>query len=211
MLQGEYVLLEPLGERHRDGLYEALHGPGADTLWEFMPYGPFRKRGWDDFADSVARLDEPLFYAIVSRASGLPAGKAAFMRIKPEWGSIEIGGLVFSPNLQRTAAATEAVFLLAWHAFEKLRFRRIEWRCDARNERSRRAAERLGFTFEGVLRQHMVVKARSRDTAILSMLDGEWPALRRGFERWLAPQNFDGGRQRRSLGELRAELGGESR
>ena len=133
---------------------------------------------------------------------------ASYLRIAPEHGSIEIGHIWLGAELQRTAAATEAMYLLARRAFDGLGNRRLEWKCDAANARSRRAAERLGFTFEGVFRQHMVVKGRNRDTAWFSMLDGEWPRARAGFERWLAPSNFDAnGRARASLAELRDAAG----
>ena len=125
------------------------------------------------------------------------------MRITPEFGVIEIGNIWFGPTLQRTAAATEAIYLLARHAFDDLGYRRLEWKCDALNAASRRAAERFGFTFEGVFRKHMIVKGRNRDTAWYSITDQEWPAIRAGDEAWLAEDNFDGaGRQRRSLREL---------
>ncbi len=126
------------------------------------------------------------------------------MRITPEHGVIEIGHIWFGTALQRTPAATEAIYLLARHAFDDLGYRRFEWKCNAQNAPSCRAAERFGFTFEGIFRQHQIVKGRNRDTAWYSIVDGEWPAVGAGFERWLAPENFDDdGRQRRSLAELR--------
>jgi RimJ/RimL family protein N-acetyltransferase len=129
------------------------------------------------------------------------------MRMEPEHGCIEIGNIWFGAPLQRTPAATEAIYLLAREAFDGLGNRRLEWKCDAANARSRRAAERFGFTFEGVFRQHMIIKGRNRDTAWYSIVDGEWPRVRAGFERWLAPENFDGdGLQRRGLAEIRAGL-----
>ncbi len=148
----------------------------------------------------MAAADDPLLFAIVDRATGRAAGAAAYLRMAPAHGVIEIGHIWFGSSLQRTAAATEAIFLLARHAFDDLGHRRLEWKCDARNAWSRRAAERFGFTFEGVFRQHMIVKGANRDTAWYAILDGEWPLLRAGFERWLDPANFDdAGRQRTAL------------
>jgi RimJ/RimL family protein N-acetyltransferase len=147
---------------------------------------------------------DPLFYAVVDRETGSARGMASLMRIDPENGVIETGHIWFAPVLQRTRQATEAIFLLARYSFDDLGYRRFEWKCDSLNQRSRRAAERFGFVFEGVFRQHMVIKGRNRDTAWFSMLDGEWPPVRAGFKAWLAAGNFDGeGRQRRSLGEIR--------
>jgi RimJ/RimL family protein N-acetyltransferase len=208
VLEGERVRLEPLDPgRHAGELFEAAQGDGADPdLWRFMGYGPFADvdamRGW---LEAAAASSDPLFLAVVDRASGRAAGVVSYLRIEPEHGVIEIGHIWFGHTLQRTPAATEAIHLLARHAFDDLGNRRLEWKCDSANERSRRAAERFGFTFEGVFRQHMVVKDRNRDTAWYALLDSEWPAARAAFEAWLAPENFDAsGRQRRSLAELRA-------
>jgi RimJ/RimL family protein N-acetyltransferase len=153
---------------------------------------------------SCAASADPLFLAVIDRASGRAAGVVSYLRIEPEHGVIEIGHIWFGHALQRTPAATETIHLLARHAFDDLGNRRLEWKCDAANARSRRAAERFGFTFEGVFRQHMIIKGRNRDTAWYALLDSEWPAARDAFEAWLAPENFDAdGRQRRSLAELR--------
>jgi RimJ/RimL family protein N-acetyltransferase len=141
----------------------------------------------------------------VDAATGWASGVVSYLRIEPDHGSIEIGHIWFAPALQRTPQATEAIHLLARHAFDDLGYRRLEWKCDAANARSRAAAERFGFTYEGTFRQHMIVKDRNRDTAWFSLLDREWPAARAAFEAWLAPQNFDAeGRQRRRLAELRS-------
>jgi RimJ/RimL family protein N-acetyltransferase len=154
---------------------------------------------------ACADSEDPQFFAIVDRATDRPAGMASYLRFAPEHRVVEIGHIWFGAALQRTPAATEAIYLLARHAFSDLGVRRLEWKCDAGNARSRRAAERFGFTFEGVFRQHMLVKDRNRDTAWYSMLDAEWPAVRAAFEAWLDDGNFDTqGRQRRSLAELRA-------
>jgi RimJ/RimL family protein N-acetyltransferase len=198
------VRLEPFGQARRDALHASLHD-GDAGLWDFLPYGPFGEQSWRDWFAAAAASDDPLFFAVVDRARDRPVGQASYLRIEPGDGVIEIGHLAFGPALQRTPGATEAVFLLARHAFDELGYRRLEWKCNALNARSRAAAERLGFTFEGVFRQHMVVKGRNRDTAWYAIVDGDWPALRAAFETWLAPGNFDeAGRQRRRLGALRS-------
>src|SRR6185436_15486633 len=144
----------------------------------------------------------PLFFTILHEATGTPAGYCSLMRIEPAHRVIEVGNILYLPSLQRTAGATEAMYLLARYVFDTLGYRRYEWKCNALNHPSRAAALRLGFTFEGVFRQHMIVKGRNRDTAWYSMLDSEWPALKTRFERWLSPGNFDdGGRQRMPLGD----------
>jgi RimJ/RimL family protein N-acetyltransferase len=209
-LPGVRVRLEPFDAAlHGDALHTSLHDqPGDPRLWAYLPYGPFDHKRWNAWFSASAASDDPLFYAIVDRGSGVPQGQASYLRIEPEQGVIEIGHIALGPALQRTPAATEAIFLLAAHAFDDLGYRRLEWKCDALNARSRRAAERLGFTFEGVFRQHMVIKGRNRDTAWYSVIDPEWPKLRTAFEQWLAPANFDAaGRQRRSLADVRASVG----
>ena len=151
-----------------------------------------------------ARLSDRMAFAVIDLATGRATGSLTYMAIVERFGTIEIGSVLFSPELQRTTAATESVYLLASRAFE-LGYRRLEWKCDAQNEASRRAAERYGFTYEGCFRQHHVVKGRNRDTAWYSIIDDEWPRLRHAYEAWLAPDNFDEhGRQRVGLGELRA-------
>jgi RimJ/RimL family protein N-acetyltransferase len=148
----------------------------------------------------MASTSDPLFLTILENSSGQPVGYASYMRIEPAHRCIEVGSILFTPALQHTPGATEAMYLMARHVFNDLGYRRYEWKCNALNEPSRRAALRLGFTFEGIFRQHMIVKGRSRDTAWYSMLDSEWPARKASFERWLAPDNFDAqGRQRQSL------------
>jgi RimJ/RimL family protein N-acetyltransferase len=202
-LAGARVRLEPFRQApHKDTLFAGLHDGGDPHLWDYLPYGPFEQPEWDRwFAEAEASTD-PLFFAVV--AEGVPRGQASYLRIEPEHGVIEIGHIALSAALQRTPGATEAIFLLARHAFDDLGYRRLEWKCNAENARSCRAAERLGFTFEGVFRQHMIVKGRNRDTAWFSIIDPEWPAVRASFESWLAAENFDRqGRQRRALAELR--------
>jgi RimJ/RimL family protein N-acetyltransferase len=203
-LRGERVKLVPVSAEHADELFVAGHG-GDARLWEYLPYGPFsgveEMRLW---LAACAASEDPRFFAIVSQEGGRAVGMASYLRFAPDHRVVEIGHIWFGDELQRTPAATEAIYLLAAHAFDELKVRRLEWKCDADNERSRRAADRFGFTFEGVFRQHMLVKDRNRDTAWYSLLDGEWPAVRAAFEAWLDAANFDGdGVQRRSLAELR--------
>jgi RimJ/RimL family protein N-acetyltransferase len=211
VLEGRLVRLEPLApERHGPGLFAASNGPGADpALWDYMSEGPFADQGaFASWLERCARSTDPLFLAVVDKASRRPGGMVSFMRITPAHGVIEIGNIWFGAELQRTAQATETIFLLCREVFESLSYRRLEWKCNALNERSRRAAQRFGFTFEGIFRQHMVIKGRNRDTAWFAMLDRDWPDIRAAFEQWLKPDNFDeAGRQRRGLAELRARRG----
>jgi RimJ/RimL family protein N-acetyltransferase len=207
-LLGARVVLESVDPAaHAAALFAAGHDAADPRLWVYLPYGPFADPGeLEAWLASAAASEDPLFFTIAERATGRPAGVASYLRMEPRHGVIEIGHLWFGAALQRTPAATEAIFLLARHAFDDLGHRRLEWKCDARNERSRRAAERFGFTFEGVFRQHMIVKGANRDTAWYAMLDAEWPQVRAGFERWLAPANFDAdGRQRMTLEALRSQ------
>ena len=199
-LPGDRVRLEPLDpERHAEDLHAAA--AGDPRLWDYLPYGPFADAG--ELRAHLARQassGDPLFFAVVDTGTGRACGVVSYLRIEPEHACIEIGHIWFGASLQRTPAATETIYLLARHAFDDLGNRRLEWKCDAANARSRRAAERFGFTFEGVFRQHMIVKGRNRDTAWFSIVDGEWPAVRAAFEAWLRPENFDAdGRQRTPL------------
>jgi RimJ/RimL family protein N-acetyltransferase len=206
-MQGNYVKLEPLdAKRHAESLFALSHSRPEDAaLWTYMAYGPFPDRdAFETWAKDRARSADPLFFAIVDEASGAAAGMASYLNIVPANGTIEIGHIWLSPPLQKTRAATEAIFLMIRHAFDDLGYRRVEWKCDSLNQASRRAALRFSFTYEGTFRQHMVVKGRNRDTAWFAMLDHEWPAARTAFERWLSPENFDsGGRQRASLSAMR--------
>ena len=203
-IEGQRVRLEPLDPaRHAADLFAAAQGD--DALWDYLPYGPFA-----DVPALTAHLEQqaasadPLFYAVV--VDGAAVGIVSYLRIEPVHGCIEIGHIWFGAPLQRTPAATEAIYLLAREAFDGLGNRRFERKCNAANDRSRRAAERFGFTFEGVFRQHMFVKGVNRDTAWYSILDGEWPAVRAGFEAWLDPSNFDpGGGQRQTLESVRGQ------
>ncbi|HEV2216943.1 MAG TPA: GNAT family protein [Candidatus Dormibacteraeota bacterium] len=203
-LDGSLVRLEPLDVAGHGGQLFAAQS-GAPELWDYLPYGPFENESvFRTWLTERASTSDPLFYAIVDRASGRALGMASFLRMEPEHGVIEVGHIWYSPALQRTRHATEAMYVMARHAFDDLGYRRYEWKCNALNEPSRRAALRLGFTFEGVFRQHMVIKDRNRDTAWYSMLNSEWPASKAAFEAWLRPENFDtDGRQLRSLAELR--------
>jgi RimJ/RimL family protein N-acetyltransferase/GNAT superfamily N-acetyltransferase len=204
--EGRYVRLEPLDSaRHGDHLFEA--GPTDAALLRYLPELPFPDRAsFQPWLDKAAASEDPLFFVAVDRDTGRAEGRLSLMRIDAANGVIETGHLLFGPRLSRGRAATEAIHLLARHVFDDLGYRRFEWKCNDANEPSKRAAIRFGFAFEGVFRQHMVVKGENRDTAWYSMIDSEWPARRRAFERWLDPANFDAaGRQRLSLSCLNAE------
>jgi RimJ/RimL family protein N-acetyltransferase len=203
-LSGRYGAVERLEpSRHGAGLWEALRG--HDKLWTYMAYGPFPDEGaFSGWLASREALADPYYYAVVA-PSGRAVGLATLMSIRPDMRVVEVGNILLSPALQRTALATVAQYLLARYAFETLRYRRYEWKCDALNAASRRAALRFGFSFEGIFRDHMIIKGRSRGTAWFAMLESEWPARKAAFERWLAAENFDaGGTQKKKLGELPA-------
>ncbi|MFO1407912.1 MAG: GNAT family protein [Steroidobacteraceae bacterium] len=200
-IEGRWCRLEPLSAaRHASDLWRAYSADAEGRVWTYLASGPFASDA--EFAAFIAGREpstDPLFFAIVDGATGRAAGIASYLRIEPAHGSIEVGHLAFAPALQRTRAATEAMYLMMRQAFD-LGYRRYEWKCDALNAPSRRAAGRLGFTYEGTFRQATVYKGRNRDTAWYSVIDAEWPARRRAFEAWLAPANFDEqGRQRRPL------------
>jgi RimJ/RimL family protein N-acetyltransferase len=202
-IAGQYCALVPLdSSAHARPLWTAYALDASQSNWTYLAHGPYA--GFDEFASWVtdaASTRDPLFFAIVHPTHGA-AGVAAYLRIAPQMGTIEVGHINLSPLLQRTPAATEAMYLMMRHAFE-LGYRRYEWKCDALNAPSRAAAERLGFTFEGIFRQALVYKERNRDTAWYSIIDKEWPALRSAFEQWLAPGNFNtDGRQRTRLSDL---------
>jgi RimJ/RimL family protein N-acetyltransferase len=202
-LRGRCVTLEPLNaDFHTPALWQAVQG--HDGVWTWLADGPYATE--TDLHQSLVQKQDAsaaVFLAIVPRTTGVAAGYASYMRIDAPNGVVEVGNILLSPALQRTTAATEAMYLMARHIFEDLGYRRYEWKCNALNQPSRRAALRYGFTFEGIFRQHMVTKGRNRDTAWFSMLDTEWPARKRALEAWLDPENFDDeGRQRRSLAEM---------
>jgi RimJ/RimL family protein N-acetyltransferase len=203
-LSGRFGSVERLDAgRHGEPLWEAL--AGHDQVWTYMAYGPFAERSaFLAWLHERQALADPFYFTIVDPVRG-PVGLATLMAIRPEMRVIEVGHIVLAPMAQRTPLATEAQYLLARHAVETLRYRRYEWKCDALNAASRRAALRFGFAFEGIFRSHMIVKGRSRDTAWFAIIDADWPARKAAFERWLAPDNFDAaGRQRTSLRELTA-------
>jgi RimJ/RimL family protein N-acetyltransferase len=205
VLEGRYVTLAPLDVGlHGQALWDATRGEQNDPLWRYLAEGPFRNReDFDKTLEGMAASEDPLFFAIIDRSLERATGRASYLRIDPKHRSVEVGGLLYSPALQRTRGATEAMYLMARHAFEDLGYRRYEWKCNALNEASRRAALRLGFTFEGIFRQHQIVKGRSRDTAWFSMLDSEWPQRKKALERWLDPSNFsDQGEQKQRLADL---------
>ncbi|MBK5004727.1 GNAT family N-acetyltransferase [Pseudomonas sp. S32] len=190
-LEGRFVRLEKLAPaRHGDDLWQVLQGPGADpSLWDYLPYGPFTERGaFDRWLQANAAGTDPLFYSVIDRRNGQAQGILSLMSIVPDHGRIEIGHIAFGAAMQRTPKGTEAVYLLGKLGFA-LGNRRLEWKCNNANARSRRAAERFGFTFEGVFRKHLVVKDHNRDTAWYSITDDEWPAVAAGFERWLGDAN----------------------
>ena len=207
-MDGRTCRLEPLDlARHGASLHNANLLDTEHRNWTYLPYGPFA--GLDDYSDwlrSVAGKDDPQFHAILERTTGDAVGVASYLRIDPAAGSIEVGHINYSPRLQRTIAATEAMYLMMRRAFQ-LGYRRYEWKCNALNAPSRAAAQRLGLSYEGVFRQARVDKGRNRDTAWYAAIDTEWPALDRAFQRWLDPGNFDEqGRQRVSLSELTAPI-----
>lgn len=207
-MQGRLARLEPMDvERHADGLYVASHDSDeAKRVWTYLPHGPFADvAALKTWAARMLQAPDRLFFAIREVHTERIGGMAMYSEIRPEHGVSELGYIWFAPSLQRTPLATEALFLMLQHAFDDLKYRRMQWRCNALNEKSRAAALRLGFTFEGIFYQQQVVKGRNRDTAWHSMLDSEWPRIRANFQRWLAPQNFDAqGRQRLSLRQLNA-------
>jgi RimJ/RimL family protein N-acetyltransferase len=202
VLAGRFGRVEKLDvSRHGDELWQAVRR--HDRLWTYMSYGPFADAAaFSTWLAGRAELKDPYYYAVLD-ANGRALGVATLVEIRPAMRVIEVGHIVYSGSLQRTPLATEAQYLLARYAFETLGYRRYEWKCNVLNAASRRAATRYGFTFEGIFRQHMIVKGRNRDTAWFSMLDSEWPARKRAFEAWLAPDNFDAaGRQKASLAAL---------
>jgi len=207
-LSGRFCRLEPLdAHQHKADLYAALAQDKNGRGWTYLPYGPFASESdFTQWLEAYCVTTDPLFFAIVDLASGRAAGLASYLRILPAQGSIEVGHLNFSPVLQRTPAATEAMVLMIREAFA-LGYRRYEWKCDALNAASRRAAQRLGLSFEGIFRQATVVKGRNRDTAWYAAIDLEWPALEEVFCRWLSAENFDAqGKQRQSLSSLTLPL-----
>jgi RimJ/RimL family protein N-acetyltransferase len=203
-LKGQYCIVEALRpEAHAADLYQAYMQDREHRVWTYLPYGPFHTfedyRAWLE-ADCTG--EDPLFHVVIDMKTSQPAGIASYLNIKPAVGVIEVGHIHYSPQLQRTPAGTEAMFLMMRRVFDELGYRRCEWKCDVLNARSRRSAERLGFVFEGIFRQATIYKGRNRDTAWYALTDAQWPARKEAFERWLDPSNFDAhGRQRRRLSD----------
>jgi RimJ/RimL family protein N-acetyltransferase len=204
-LRGRLVDLVPLDPpSHEESLFQLTCGTENEYLWTYLLKGPFTDRKeFDAYLRQQAASEDPMFFVVVEKRSARAVGWASYMRIEPTHRVIEVGHVMFSPALRRTTGATEAMYLMARNAFEALGYRRFEWKCNALNAASRRAALRFGFTFEGIFRQHMIVKGRSRDTAWFSMTDAQWPERKEAFETWLRPSNFDEeGRQKTSLSAL---------
>jgi len=210
-IEGRYCRVEPLDpDRHAAQLHEANIEAPDHRSWTYLTAEGFADAAnYRQWLGQISASDDSLFHAIIDGTSGRAVGVAAYLRIDPGNGSIEVGHINYSPRLQQTCAATEAMFLLMRRAFDELGYRRYEWKCDSLNEPSRRAAARLGFQFEGIFRQAVVYKDRNRDTAWFSILDSEWPAMRGAYEQWLAPGNFnEQGRQHRALAALIAAARG---
>ena len=207
VLSGSSCRLERLDPvRHAAELFAADRADTDGTSWTYLPYGPFADpEGYARWVEEVAGQDDPYFFAVVDTDPRSPTpdravGVLSLLRVAPAAGSVEVGHIHLSPALQQTRASTEAQFVLMRHVFDELGYRRYEWKCDALNAPSRRAAERLGFTYEGTFRQAGVVKGRNRDSAWFAIVDADWPRIHTGFQAWLAADNFDGdGRQRMSL------------
>jgi len=207
-IDGRYVRIEPVDVgRHASGLFDAIAQDKSGSSWTYMGSGPFASLDELTAWMNVTCVgDDPLFHVVIDRSTDKPVGMAAYLRIEPRFGVIEVGHIHYSPALQRTRGATEAMYLLMCRVFDELGYRRYEWKCDALNAPSRRAAVRFGFTFEGIFRQAMIYKGRNRDTAWYAMIDREWPRLKAAYEAWLDPSNFDeNGHQKKALGELTNE------
>jgi RimJ/RimL family protein N-acetyltransferase len=205
-IEGRFCRVEPLDcDRHAADLFAANDAAPDGRNWTYLPQGPFAALApYRAALEAAIERERALAHAIVERDSGRALGVASYLAIDPQNGTIEVGGIHYSPRLQRRPAATEAMYLLMRRVFDELGYRRYEWKCDSLNAHSRAAALRLGFRYEGLFRQAVVYKGRSRDTAWFSVIDGEWPALRTAFERWLDPSNLDAeGRQRASLASFR--------
>jgi RimJ/RimL family protein N-acetyltransferase len=207
-LDGRFCRVEKLDVvRHSEALWRALKDD--NRVWDYLGVGPFLDGpSFQRWVEERGVILDPYSYAVVDKASGRAVGIVTLMEIRPTARVIEMGGIVYSPALQRTPAATEAQYLAARYVFDDLGYRRYEWKCNALNAPSRAAALRLGFTYEGIFRQHMIMKGRNRDTAWFSMLDSEWPGIKAAFEGWLAPDNFDpDGKQKTSLREFHKKDG----
>ena len=207
-MNGSYCRIEPLNaEVHAKELFEAYSADRTGELWTYLSPDPFETfERFKEWAEKSARTEDPLFHAIVDKSTGKAVGMAAYLRIVPQHGVIEVGHITYSPALQRTSSATEAMFLMMKRVFSELAYRRYEWKCDALNLPSRQAAERYGFTYDGLFKQALVHKGRNRDTAWYSILDRDWPQIEEAYEAWLDPDNFDAeGMQRQRLADLMAQ------
>lgn len=199
VLDGRYVRLEPLSLAHAADLFEASNVPDGEARFAYLgDYAPRTQADTEAFIGSVLGKADPMLFAVIDKSTGKAGGRQALMRIVPEHGVIEIGSIYWGPAIARTPRATEALYLFARHIFEDLGYRRFEWKCNDRNEPSKHAARRFGFSYEGLFRQHMIMKGENRDTAWFSMLDSEWPARKAGFARWLDPENFDANGQQKA-------------
>ena len=211
-MTGRLVTVTPIDpNRHGDDLYNASCGPNGNSsgrMWTYMSFGPFKNKDeFQKWLNPQDQKDDPLVFTMISRTDGKALGMANYLRIVPQWASCEVGSIWFSPALQQTPMATEAMYLMAFHVFEELGYRRYEWKCDSLNNASRSAALRLGFKYEGLSRQHMIYKGRNRDTSWFAMTDTDWPIAKAAFEAWLSEGNFDAtGQQRLRLGEIREKI-----
>ena len=209
-IQGSYCCLQPLdAQAHAGDLYRAYAHDQENQIWTYLPYGPFYQQAdYEAWVHTYDHSADPMFYAVIDTQFGTATGVASYLRIEPTVGVIEVGHINYSPLLQQTAAATEAMYLLMQRVFDECGYRRYEWKCDALNEKSMRAAVRLGFTFEGIFRQATIYKQRNRDTAWFAITDQQWPALKTAYETWLSPRNFDANcGQKYSLSKLIADSG----
>jgi len=204
VLSGRLVRLEPLNpDRHAADLFRANSADTQGVIWKYLPYGPFSSVAtYHHWMREMVAGDDPCFYALVDQKTGHAGGVMSFLRITPQFGSIEVGHINIAPEMQRTTHVSEAMYLLMRWVFEQ-GYRRFEWKCDAKNRRSRRAAERFGFSYEGVFRQHLIIRGRNRDTAWFAATDKDWPALVEAYGAWLSPANFDAsGQQVEALADL---------
>lgn len=199
-LEGRYARLEPLDPaRHTAHLLASAQEPGAEDRFRYLgDEAPADLAGFAPWMEKASASPDPLFFAVIDRATGRTEGRQALMRIDPAHGVIEIGNILWGPAIARSRITTEALYLSACHVFDRLGYRRFEWKCNSLNEPSKRAAERFGFQYEGLFRQHMVIKGQNRDTTWFAMTDGDWPRLKAGYEAWLQPENFDEAGQQRS-------------
>lgn len=203
-IDGRYVLLEPFASEHIAPLFAASMAQGKEERHRYLFEAPADRAEFQTWFEAKMLQSDPLYFAVIDKASGHAVGRQCFMRIDAAHGVIEIGSILWGPAMSRSRLATEALYLFAKTAFDTLGYRRFEWKCNNENVPSKRAAERFGFTYEGLFRQHMVAKGKNRDTAWFSMIDGEWPALKAAYEAWLDPANFDdNGQQKRALSAFR--------